>query len=211
MAHNSARQQLIEWLEHQLSGKQQELTEAEAQIAKLRASIEQTKADIAFLEQRLFAETSVVPLEEVDSERGDLRANGYLPDLRESENNGESVNSTNNWQEVFEDEDLDLEKNGVHEPAKRNPKEMMRAEFTGMTLGDAAQKIMEAYRYPMSTKQVAETMFETNSEDEALRAKNSLSTELRRGANEGRWQKRERGLFALNSYLPQLEMKQPEL
>jgi hypothetical protein len=208
LVHHSARQQLIDWLEHQLSQQQHELAEAEAQLDALLMLIKQKQADIAFLEKRLLAETSATSLENADLEHDALPLNGRASSQRESDNED---CPTNNKEDGFDDEQQDIEE--AQEETKRNPKDMMRDEFAGMTLRDAAQKILEEFYHPISTQQITAKMFQADSDDESLRAKNSLAAELRRGAKDGRWQKTERGLFVSNAYalaLP-IETNNPEI
>ena len=51
-----------------------------------------------------------------------------------------------------------------------------------------------------SAENITEMFYDTKTEEEFRKAKNSIAAQLRRGAEEGRWQKIGRGFFAPNSY-----------
>ncbi|NES46356.1 hypothetical protein, partial [Moorena sp. SIO2C4] len=70
----------------------------------------------------------------------------------------------------------------------------------GKTFWESVEIILDNFAAPVNREQIVSRLFDAKSDDEQLRAKNSLSTELRRGAKEGRWKKVGRGLFASNSF-----------
>jgi hypothetical protein len=122
-------------------------------------------------------------------------------ELEDEELEDEELEDEELEDEELEDEDLedeDLENEEFEEGNKRKPKDILRPEFKDMTLGEAAQKIMDQYRQPLKSEQIAKRIFDPKSNDERQRAKNSLATELRRGAKDGRWRKIERGCFISN-------------
>lgn len=93
----------------------------------------------------------------------------------------------------------------VHAPQQRSPKEMLRSEFSGKTLGDVAEFVLRSCGEAVNADDIAKLVFDTNSSDEYLRARNSLSTELRRGAKEERWKQVGRGLFVIHNNKTRLE------
>ncbi|NEP29436.1 MAG: hypothetical protein F6K49_48830 [Moorea sp. SIO3I6] len=123
------------------------------------------------------------------------------------------MNSSGNVGQVtFVDEELEeesfeenqRENQDDEEGQKRNPRDMLYPEFRGKTLREAVEIILDKFAAPVNREQIASRLFDAKSDHEQLRAKNSLSTELRRGAKEGRWKKVGRGLFASNSFQEQV-------
>lgn len=78
---------------------------------------------------------------------------------------------------------------------KRNPKDMLLPRYKGQTLGDIAEKILNSVKQPLDVDSITKVIFDVQNDDEYFRARNSLATELRRGAREGRWKKIGRGSF----------------
>lgn len=74
---------------------------------------------------------------------------------------------------------------------ERSPMEMLRAEYKGMRLGDIAAKVLGGNPSPLTTTELTRLIYDTGSDDEFNRARNSLSTELRVGAkgDDPKWRK----------------------
>lgn len=81
---------------------------------------------------------------------------------------------------------------------------MLRAEFTNKTLAEVAEIVLDRRNEAFRADDIAQVVFVTEDEDEYARARNSLSTELRRGAKEGRWQQVRRGFFASRQFVEKL-------
>jgi hypothetical protein len=83
---------------------------------------------------------------------------------------------------------------------QRSPKEMLRTEFLNQTLADVIWQVLNSYKKPVNADGVAQVIFDTRDNAEYGRARNSLSTELRRGVKEGRWKQVGRGLFVAKDF-----------
>ncbi|MBH8567170.1 hypothetical protein I8748_34330 [Nostoc sp. CENA67] len=176
MSYDTARQQHIRWLHKQIEEKMSALTEAEVRVSQLRADIEYFKLMLNIHEK---ANTDAL------SQDTSIMLNS------DQSSNGESNQSqTNNL--IF----ADNTKYGVGDDNKRSPKEMLRAEFANKTLAEVAEIVLNRRNEALTADEIARAIFITQDNDEYVRARNSLSTELRRGAREGRWQQIGRGSFA---------------
>ncbi len=205
----SAHEELITWIKTRLDKTQQELAEAEAKLVEVKALVKQKRANVAYFQNKLEAELSSNELAaEISSALvEDREVNGNLLSEQAPTANP-SANSGNVGQGIFLDdesqeesfEENERENQDDRESHKRNPRDMLYREFRGQTLGEAAEIILDSFAYPVTPEQIASRLFDPKSDHEQLRAKNSLSTELRRGAKEGRWKKVGRGLFASNSF-----------
>jgi uncharacterized coiled-coil protein SlyX len=217
MTHHRAHHQHIEWLEVQLAQQKQELTAAEDKLAEVKALVEQKQDSVAYFQRELERVTSnalvEATVETSSSHSGSQVAWNISTEIR-NQNGSQATSDTSRCEdenfdsEEFEDEGYEDEE--FENLNKRNPKDMLRAEFKSMTLGDAAETILAQYRYPLNPEQIAAKMFEPQSEDEHLRARNSLATELRRGAKDGRWKKIGRGLFVSNDIQAEALATKPE-
>ncbi len=188
----AARQQHIEWLKEQLAEEETKLAEAEARVIELRGSIAYYKQAI---EQLLpTASDSSSPN---SSQEGDTSSYEDSNSRQVRKNLLPEGNVKLFEDEDFEEEDyLELE---ADDKNKRSPKDMLQPHLKGKTLGDIAAIYLKAAKGKgLSSDDIAQQIFEATSEEEFQRAKNSLSTELRRGAREGRWKKNARGMFSAN-------------
>jgi hypothetical protein len=198
MAYDAAHQQHLQWLQAQLIQQESKLAEAQAIVAQLQESVAYFREAIALVSRSEQNPTLTEKLPEQYSLTtngrkevvGLFTENGIL-------NGGEiaSTNISDNEDSKLED---DREGKETEETNKRSPKEMLLPQFREQTLGDIAEKKLKASAgKSLSSDELAKMMFETRSEDEYSRARNSLSAELRRGANEGRWKKVGRGIFVI--------------
>ncbi|QSJ17964.1 hypothetical protein JYQ62_03645 [Nostoc sp. UHCC 0702] len=176
MSYDTARQQHIRWLHKQIEEKMSALTEAEVRVSQLRADIEYFKLMLNIHEK---ANTDAL------SQDTSIMLNS------DQSSNGES-NQSQTSNPIF----ANNAKYGVGDDNKRSPKEMLRAEFANKTLAEVAEIVLKTRNEALTADEIARTIFITQDNDEYVRARNSLSTELRRGAREGRWQQIGRGSFA---------------
>ncbi len=93
---------------------------------------------------------------------------------------------------------------------KRSPKDMLLPKYKGQTLGDIAEKILNSVKQSLDVDSITEVIFDTQNGDEYFRARNSLATELRRGAKDGRWQKTSPGCFQAIGVEPPTRSIYPE-
>lgn len=176
MNYDTARQQHIKWLHKQIEEKTAALTEAEVRVSQLRADIEYFKLMLNIHEKAntdaLSQDTSII--------------------LNSDQSSNEESNQSQTNNPIF----ADNTKYGVGDDNKRSPKEMLRAEFANKTLAEVAEIVLNSRNEALTADEIARAIFITQGNDEYVRARNSLSTELRRGAREGRWQQIKRGSFA---------------
>ena len=199
MAYDAAHQQHLEWLQAQLAQQESKLAEAQALVAQLQESVAYFSNAIAVVRK---SEPNPTQTEELPKQSsftinarkevaGLFTENGNL-------NGGETTSRIISENEAPEPEDS-WEGEDTEDPSKRNPKDMLLPQFKGQTLGDIAEKKLKASPgRPLSPDELTEMIFATTTEDEYFRARNSLSTELRRGAKEGRWKKVGRGIFVID-------------
>lgn len=185
MAYDTARQQHIEWLQQQVEDKRAALAEAQARVSQLQA-------DIKYYELMLNIH-----------QKANADALGQDASLISNSNvNSNGVSQKSKQNKYFStDDNLN---NGAGNNNKRSPKEMLRAEFTNKTLAEVAEIVLNSRNEALSADDIAQVVFLTEDDDEYMRARNSLSTELRRGAKEGKWQQIGRGSFASSQFAEDL-------
>lgn len=190
----AARQQHIEWLEEKLAEEEAELAKAEARVIELRGSIAYYKQAIEQLSPTASDSDSSLPN---NFQQGDT-SSSEDSNSRQVRGNFLPFGTV----KLCEDDDLEEEYDFEFEAggeSKRSPKDMLRPELKGKTLGDIVAMYLKGVKGKESNSDdIAKKIFEPSSEEEFQRAKNSLSTELRRGAREGRWKKNGRGMFSAN-------------
>jgi hypothetical protein len=99
-------------------------------------------------------------------------------------------------------EDASLEKASSQNRHQRSPMEMKRPQYVGLTFAESIEKVLNDRQQPMLVDRIVDAIFDAESEEEFGRAKNSLSVELRRGA-EGehkRWKKLSRNIYQRNGF-----------
>lgn len=176
MSYDTARQQHIKWIQKQIEEKMSTLTEAEERVSQLKADIEYFKL---MLDIHQKANTDALSQDALIASNFDQ---SYNKESKQIQTNNSGL--TGNVQ------------NGVTEDNKRSPKEMLRAEFANKTLAEVAEILLNSRHEVLTADDIARDIFLTENNDEYVRARNSLSTELRRGAKEGRWKQIGRGSFA---------------
>lgn len=187
MAYDTARQQHIEWLQQQVEDKKAALAEAEAYVSQLRADIKYFDLMLS-IHQKANADALGLDAPVVSNSNGS--------------SNGVSQDNPNKY--LFTGDDI---KNTAGNDNKRSPKEMLRAEFTNKTLVEVASIALNSSNEALSADNIAKVVFLTKDDDEYMRARNSLSTELRRGAKERRWKQIGRGSYASNQFIEDLTDK----
>lgn len=199
----AAREEHLEWLKKQLAKEEAELVDAEARVIELRGSVAYYKHAIEQLSPTASHSDSSLPnnsqqgdtssSEESNSRqvRTNLLPEGNLRLLGEQDDDDDFADN-----DFEEGGDSGFEEGGE---SKRNPKDMLKPNFKGKTLGEIAELFLNhAKGRSLKPEFIAQNIFEFSSEEEFQRAKNSLATELRRGAREGRWEKHSRGRFRAN-------------
>lgn len=197
MAQDVAHEQHVKWLKEQIDQQKSELAEVEAKAVKLKASIVYYEGMLA-----------LVAPDEVA-----LTPTGMLSGTEALTLNGGQVASTSSLgadQHLKGDitnfslasEDASLEKASSQNRHQRSPMEMKRPQYVGVTFAESIEKILNDSQQPMRVDQIVEAIFDAASEEEFWRAKNSLSVELRRGAEPQykRWKKLSRHIYASNSF-----------
>ncbi len=114
----------------------------------------------------------------------------------------------NESQDGVDEEDNDFSENEDDNFAQdgstqRDPMDMLRPEYKGMSMFDIIESILDDTLQELSNEDVTRMAYDTNSEDEFLRAKGSMSAQLRIGASKGKWAKVGRGYFASNTVVMQ--------
>lgn len=205
----AAKEQHIAWLKEKLAAEEAELAKLEERIIELQGSITYYRQAI----EQLSPKQAIEQLSSLAS-NADSPFSGYSPQ-RKDELSEQAVDSETRTlrnllpegnKEPVESDDIE-EENDIgldfeeEEGGKRSPKDMLRPEYQGKTLGEIALEwLIKAGGRPLSPDTIAERIFVTSSDEELQRARNSLATELRRGAKEGRWKKVGRGIFSANPY-----------
>jgi hypothetical protein len=83
--------------------------------------------------------------------------------------------------------------------ATRDPIQMLRPQFAGKSMGQIILSILGETNAPMEPQDVAKAAYSTDTEEEFIRARNSISVALRTGAGRKGWRKLGRGLFELEN------------
>jgi hypothetical protein len=78
---------------------------------------------------------------------------------------------------------------------KRTAKQMLLSEYADMSLSDAIYAFLAKIGVETSVDDIVQEVFDVQTEDEFQRVKSSISTELRRNQDSGRWQKAGRGCW----------------
>ncbi len=84
---------------------------------------------------------------------------------------------------------------------KRTPMDMVRSQFKGMKLGDIAEGVLKENSRLLTTNELTRLIYDTKTDDEFDRARNSLSSELRSGVRlqNPRWKKVGRNAYITTS------------
>jgi hypothetical protein len=197
MAQDVAREQHVKWLKEQIDQQKSELAEVQAKAVKLKASLVYYEGMLALVAPDEVASTPTDVVSETETMTW----------------NGGQVASTSSLgaDEHFKgglahfnpaSEDASLEKPSSQNRHKRSPMDMKRLQYQGLTFAESIEKVLNDRQEPMLVDQIVEAIFDAESEEEFWRAKNSLSVELRRGAEPQykRWKKLSRNIYASNSF-----------
>lgn len=128
-----------------------------------------------------------------ETERIFLEVEGKLKKLRESAEYFRGVISVVTGQE---EEDLSRASFIESESGVRMPKELVRSEFSGMLIRDAAKLIIDGHDKPLHAEELIDSLYDVGSEEERRLIRRSFSSELRRGAEKGWWDKVGKNTFA---------------
>jgi len=197
MAQDVAREQHVKWLKEQIDQQKSELAEVQAKAVQLKASIVYYEGMLALVAPEEVASTPTDMLSETEaltwnggrvastsSLAADEHLKGGLPNIS------------------LASEDASLEKASSQNRHQRSPMEMKRPQYEGLTFAESIERVLNDHPESMRVDQIVEAIFDAASEEEFWRAKNSLSVELRRGAEpqHKRWKKLGRNLYASNSF-----------
>ena len=195
MAQDVGREQHVKWLKEQIAQRKSELAEVQAEAVKLKASIVYYEGMLA-----------LVASDEVPSTTTDVFSETETQTL-----NGSQVASTSSFcadehlkgglpNVNLASEDAGIEKASSQNRLQRNPLEMKRPQYVGLTFAQSIEKVLNDSQEPMLVDRIVEAIFDAEPGEEFFRAKNSLSGELRRGVQNEykRWKKLGRNLYASN-------------
>lgn len=191
MAQDVAREQVVKLLKENIA-------QHKSELAQVQAKAEQLKENIVSYERMLarVAPEEVASTPEMLSETEALTLNGGQVASTSSLGAEEHLKGgLANFS--LASEDASLEKASSQNRHQRSPMEMKRPQYVGLTFAESIEKILNDSQQPMRVDQIVEAIFDAASEEEFWRAKNSLSVELRRGAEtHKRWKKLGRNLYA---------------
>jgi len=173
-----------------------ELAEVQAKAVQLKASIVYYEGMLALVAPEEVALTPTQMLSETEA----LTLNGGQVASTSSLGAEEHLKGgLANFSLAFKD--ADLEKASSQNRHQRNPVEMKRPQYVGLTFAESIEKVLNDRQKPMLVDHIVEAIFDAESEEELWRAKNSLSVELRRGAvTHKKWKKVARKTYASNSF-----------
>jgi hypothetical protein len=199
MAQDVGREQHVKWLKEQIAQRKSELAEVQAEAVELKASIVYYEGMLALVAPGEVASTPTDT--DVFSETETLTLNGSQVASTSSFCAGEhlkgGVPNVN-----LGSEGAGLEKASSQNRLQRNPGEMKRPQYVGLTFAESIEKVLNDSQEPMLVDRIVEAIFDAEPGEEFFRAKNSLSGELRRGAQPQykRWKKLSRNIYASNSF-----------
>jgi hypothetical protein len=193
MAQDVAHEQHVKWLKEQIDQQKLELAEVKAKALLLEASIAYYEHMLGVAHQEvastMLSETEALTLNggqvaSTSSLAADEHPKGGLPNIS------------------LASEDASLKKASSQNRHHRSPMDMKRPQYVGVSFAESIEKILNDRQQPMLVDQIVEAIFDAASEEEFWRAKNSLSVELRRGAQPPykRWKKLSRNIYASNSF-----------
>lgn len=202
MDYYAARQQHLEWLKENLAQEEAKLAEAHARLIQLQGSIVYYRQAI----EQLAPGDSESPASTSEhgnnssQEDSDSRRHEHLNLIAGSTSQIETCQPLG-WK-IQERVPGFANYSDPEGGSKRKPRDMMRSQYKEKTLGDGIQECLEAKTGSvLGSEQITKYIFEVQSlsNEDFQRAKNSLASELRRGAKGGKWQQVGRGLFTANS------------
>lgn len=173
MTSNIAHQQHIKWLQQQVALKRIALAQMEEQVEQLRDDIEYFELTLKVYQN--------------NSTETYIQKAAAIFQANMSPNQSE-------WQ-IESGKHLFI-KNNLSSNSRRLPKQMLRFEFRKKSLVQIIEAVLNSQHKSLSADDIARAIFLTQNNNEYVRARNSLSTELRRGAKNGKWQKIGRGFYA---------------
>lgn len=195
MAQDVGREQHVKWLKEQIAQQKSELAEVQAKAVQLKASIVYYEGMLALVAPEEVASTPTDMLSETET----LTLNGSPVASTSSLGADEHLKGgIPNVSSAFED--AGVEKASYKNRHQRNPVQMKRRQYKELTFAESIEKVLNDRQKPMLVDHIVEAIFDAESEEEFWRAKNSLSVELRRGAETHKWKKVARKTYASNSF-----------
>ena len=196
MAQDVAREQVVKLLKENIAQHKSELAQVQAKAEQLKENIVSYERMLARVAPEEVALTPTQMLSETEA----LTLNGGRVASTSSLGAEEHLKGgLANFSLAFKD--ADLEKASSQNRHQRNPVEMKRPQYVGLTFAASIEKVLNDRQKPMLVDHIVEAIFDAESEEELWRAKNSLSVELRRGAvTHKKWKKVARKTYASNSF-----------
>jgi hypothetical protein len=196
MAQDVAREQVVKLLKENIAQHKSELAQVQAKAEQLKENIVSYERMLARVAPEEVALTPTQMLSETEA----LTLNGGQVASTSSLGAEEHLKGgLANFSLAFKD--ADLEKASSQNRHQRNPVEMKRPQYVGLTFAESIEKVLNDRQKPMLVDHIVEAIFDAESEEELWRAKNSLSVELRRGAvTHKKWKKVARKTYASNSF-----------
>jgi hypothetical protein len=196
MAQDVAREQVVKLLKENIAQHKSELAQVQAKAEQLKENIVSYERMLARVAPEEVALTPTQMLSETEA----LTLNGGQVASTSSLGAEEHLKGgLANFSLAFKD--ADLEKASSQNRHQRNPVEMKRPQYVGLTFAASIEKVLNDRQKPMLVDHIVEAIFDAESEEELWRAKNSLSVELRRGAvTHKKWKKVARKTYASNSF-----------
>lgn len=166
--------------------------------------LRQVKEEAEVKIQRLHAESQEIMRQVREQEALILHSKKLISLLEGDESDDESE------EEEFNPE---MDSRQSYSTCGRTPMEMVRPYFRkkGSIECGLSDIILRALNVspdqPIATDDLVRRIYNARTDDEFSRARNSLTSELRRGARDGRWKKLGRSFYASPSYSPQVSIQ----
>ena len=194
MAQDVGREQHVKWLKEQINQQKSELAEVQAEAVKLKASIVYYEGMLALVAPDEVASTPTDVVSETETLALNVGQVALTSSLGADKHLKEGLANVSS---AFED--ASLEKASSQNKHQRNPVQMKRPQYLGLTFTESIEKVLNDRQEPMLVDRIVEAIFDAEPGEEFFRAKNSLSVELRRGAEtHKRWKKLSRNIYASN-------------
>ncbi|MBW4648061.1 MAG: hypothetical protein KME06_05090 [Kastovskya adunca ATA6-11-RM4] len=194
--------EVIEWLATKHNEKKADLSEAE-DFLKRNPKIDEAKALVMRLKKSVGYYTFLLNLVKTVTRDTppEPQFREYIPESRENSDFSSTFNFLFGHDELDEDDELDEENDEkeiklFEDEEKLVPRDFIKPEFKEMTQETALLKLLESYDEPRTSTEVAESLYETTSGEDFKRARSSIAVALRVGAEQGKWKKVGRGIFA---------------
>ncbi|MEP0883924.1 hypothetical protein NDI49_20435 [Trichocoleus sp. ST-U3] len=190
--------EVIEWIATKHEEQKVRLREAEA-LLKAMPTLNEANALVMRLNESVAYYAALLNLvENAFRKTSSKPGNEDAPEYTQNRGFSSTSSSFDEDDEFIEDDDEEKINNSESQE-KLAPRDFIRFQFKDMSQADAVLAILESCDKPMSIEEVATVLYQTDSEEIFRRAKDSISVALRSGAEAGKWQKVDRGVFASNN------------